>query len=232
LLYDLDRMDPSDERFDAKVMVLMELVRHHVEDEENDVFPVLREYLGRKILGDLGEAMEAARQLAPTKPHPEAGDTPPRNVVMGAAVGVADRISDTVSGIAQGSVTAAGDIIDRVLRRERAHPAPTGSSKARRTATKVRSGAADATQAVVEATEATVRRTQEAVATTAETARASGKAAAKKAATTRSSTKRKAGKAARSKTKPSTSSRGKRPATKKAAKSAAKRQSRKAAARK
>src|SRR4051812_7480932 len=38
VLSELDRMGPDDERFDAKVTVLMENVRHHVEEEENDFF--------------------------------------------------------------------------------------------------------------------------------------------------------------------------------------------------
>jgi hypothetical protein len=41
-------------------------------------------------------------------------------VVVGAAAGVADRTGDTVSGLAQGSVTAIGDLIATVLRREKA----------------------------------------------------------------------------------------------------------------
>src|SRR5262245_49868957 len=34
VLSELERMDPEDERFDAKVSVLIENVRHHVEEEE------------------------------------------------------------------------------------------------------------------------------------------------------------------------------------------------------
>ena len=34
VLSELDDMDPEDERFDAKVTVLIENVRHHVKEEE------------------------------------------------------------------------------------------------------------------------------------------------------------------------------------------------------
>jgi hypothetical protein len=79
----------------------------------------VRDELGRNALNDLG-AMAEARKTAPTRPHPRSPDTPPGNVVVGAAAGVADRTGDTVSGLAQGSVTAIGDLIATVLRREKA----------------------------------------------------------------------------------------------------------------
>ena len=65
MLSELARMDPADERFDAKMSVLMENVRHHVEEEEQEWFPQVREAMGRKDLRDLGEKMEAARGDAP-----------------------------------------------------------------------------------------------------------------------------------------------------------------------
>src|SRR3954463_11952090 len=61
VLSELETMSPEDERFDAKVTVLMENVRHHVEEEEDEYFPKVREELGRKSLNDLGEALLTAR---------------------------------------------------------------------------------------------------------------------------------------------------------------------------
>ena len=63
-------MDPEAERFDAKVTVLIENVRHHVEEEESEYFPEVRSALGRKALGELGDAMATAKETAPTRPHP------------------------------------------------------------------------------------------------------------------------------------------------------------------
>src|SRR3954453_3093092 len=74
VLSELDGMDPEDERFDAKVTVLIENVRHHVEEEEGEFFPKVRNELGRKALGDLGEALENAKATAPTHPHPRSPD--------------------------------------------------------------------------------------------------------------------------------------------------------------
>lgn len=77
-LSELDGMSPSEERFDAKVTVLIESVRHHVEEEEGEMFPDVRKALGRKKLQALGEKLQAAKASAPTKPRPQAPDTPAR----------------------------------------------------------------------------------------------------------------------------------------------------------
>jgi len=170
VLSELDGRSPEDERFDAKVTVLINNVRQHVELEEGELFPMVRDELGRKALSDLGEAMAVARKIAPTHPHPRAPDTPPGNLVVGTAAGVADRIADMLNGLAQGGVTAIGDIIATVLRRDKPRVSPRGAKMARSTATQVRSSASDATEAAIEAT----RTAKHASERTARTARATG----------------------------------------------------------
>jgi hemerythrin superfamily protein len=68
MLSELAHTEPTDERFDAKMAVLMENVRHHVEAEEQDWFPQVREAMSRKDLRSLGEEMQAARSSAPSDP--------------------------------------------------------------------------------------------------------------------------------------------------------------------
>jgi hemerythrin superfamily protein len=68
MLSELVGLDPHDERFDAKMAVLMENVRHHVEEEEKDWFPDVRKAMGRNRLLELGDRMEAARNDAPANP--------------------------------------------------------------------------------------------------------------------------------------------------------------------
>jgi hemerythrin superfamily protein len=153
VLSELEHMDPDDERFDAKVTVLIENVRHHVREEEQEFFPRVRDDLGRDALNQLGDAMVEARKTAPTHPHPRSPDAPPGNVVIGAAVGVADRIGDTVSGLAQGSVTAIGDLVATVMRRPKPRRAPRGSSRTRMAARQTRAVAREATEAAIEATQ-------------------------------------------------------------------------------
>ncbi len=68
LVIELYSMEPTDERFDAKTMVLIENVRHHMEEEEQEWFPKVREGLGRKQLQELGAEMIELKEKAPRKP--------------------------------------------------------------------------------------------------------------------------------------------------------------------
>jgi hemerythrin superfamily protein len=97
LLSELVGMDPRDERFNAKVAVLVENVRHHIRDEEHDLFPEVRAQLGRKALVELGEQLQKAKRLAPTRPHPRSPDEPPGNIIAGAVAGVVDRARAAVN---------------------------------------------------------------------------------------------------------------------------------------
>ncbi len=91
VLRELEDLDPADERFDAKMTVLMENVRHHMREEERELFPMVREHLGRSRLRELGDELRAAKPRVPTRPHPGAPDEPPGNVLVGGAVAVMDR---------------------------------------------------------------------------------------------------------------------------------------------
>jgi hemerythrin-like domain-containing protein len=68
LVIELAAMKPDAERFDAKTTVLIENVRHHIEEEEQEWFPKVRQGLGRKTLQELGAQMQEAKKKAPTRP--------------------------------------------------------------------------------------------------------------------------------------------------------------------
>ncbi len=91
LLSELDGRDPADERFDAKVTVLIESVRHHVREEENELFPRVRARLGRERLLAIGDEMRDAKPRVSTRPHPRGPDEPPANMLVAGAVGAIDR---------------------------------------------------------------------------------------------------------------------------------------------
>jgi hemerythrin superfamily protein len=170
-LSELEDLDPADERFRAKVTVLIENVRHHVHEEEDDYFPKVRAELGRKALGELGDAMVEAKKTAPTHPHPRSPDTPPGNVVAGNTAGVVDRMTDTVTGLATGGVSVVADLIARLTGGERPSISPTGPAGARRTARKVRTKADDAVDHAQRTGQATVKAAAKGAKDTATTAR-------------------------------------------------------------
>jgi hemerythrin superfamily protein len=68
LCMELFVMKPDSDRFDAKTTVLIESVQHHIEEEEGEWFPKVREALGRNDLNELGERMLEAKKKAPRSP--------------------------------------------------------------------------------------------------------------------------------------------------------------------
>lgn len=68
LCVELAAMKPDAERFDAKTTVLIENVTHHIDEEEQDWFPKVREALTRKQLQDIGAQMLELKQTAPRRP--------------------------------------------------------------------------------------------------------------------------------------------------------------------
>ena len=68
LCLELWSMDPSEDHFPAKATVLIENVRHHMEEEEQEWFPQVREGVGRKDLQEMGRRMIDKRPSAPRTP--------------------------------------------------------------------------------------------------------------------------------------------------------------------
>jgi hemerythrin superfamily protein len=96
LISELDGLDPSAERFEAKVTVLIESVRHHVKEEEGSLFPAVRKAFGRPALVAMGDALAAAKKGAPIKPRPRLPDEPPLNRLADAGAGAVDRAIGTL----------------------------------------------------------------------------------------------------------------------------------------
>ncbi|MFC2971084.1 hemerythrin domain-containing protein [Azotobacter bryophylli] len=55
---DLEKTDPSAVEFAGRVKVLKDMVDHHIEEEEQEMFPKASELLGKDRLEELGEEME------------------------------------------------------------------------------------------------------------------------------------------------------------------------------
>lgn len=109
ILAELERMPPTHERFRAKMQVVIENVRHHVEEEEGDdgLFALARRELKQPELEAMADRAEVLRAVGPTRPHPLSPDQPPLNVLIGFPVAVMDR-----------AVTVARRAIERTILRK------------------------------------------------------------------------------------------------------------------
>jgi hemerythrin superfamily protein len=94
----LEGTDIADQRYDQLLTKLMADVRHHIQDEEQDLLPRLREACSADELAELGEKVINAKKFAPTRPHPAAPDTPPANLILAPGAGLIDRLRDALSG--------------------------------------------------------------------------------------------------------------------------------------
>jgi hemerythrin-like domain-containing protein len=61
VLPDLKTTDPSKPEFAGRVKVVKELLEHHIEEEESEMFPQAKKLLGKAKLDELGEQMLAMK---------------------------------------------------------------------------------------------------------------------------------------------------------------------------
>ena len=61
VLPDLKATDPSTPEFSGRVKVVKELLEHHIEEEEQEMFPEARKLLGKAELEELGAQMESLK---------------------------------------------------------------------------------------------------------------------------------------------------------------------------
>lgn len=118
-LLELEKMSPEDERYCAKMTVLMESVRHHVEEEESDLLPRLAKTFPPRDRKELGALLEQAKKAAPTRPHPGAPDSPPGNLLAGALSALLDKGRDALRDAAEKGRKMAGSRSRQVRGRAR-----------------------------------------------------------------------------------------------------------------
>jgi hemerythrin superfamily protein len=95
---DLEALRPDDEAFWPTVEDLRKMIRQHVEEEEQELFPRLRASCSEEELRRLGAKVQRTQRHAPTRPHPSAPSEGPSLALLGPAVGLIDRLRDAASG--------------------------------------------------------------------------------------------------------------------------------------
>ena len=61
VLPDLKKTAPDSLEFSGRAKVVKELLEHHIEEEETEMFPPARKLLGKAVLDELGKQMEAMK---------------------------------------------------------------------------------------------------------------------------------------------------------------------------
>jgi hemerythrin superfamily protein/ribosome-associated toxin RatA of RatAB toxin-antitoxin module len=95
---ELEGVEPSDPRFDSVLTQLETILADHVADEETEQFPQLRASISREELVQLGQKVQTAKKLAPTRPHPAAPNAELFHKLVGPGVGLVDRLRDRLTG--------------------------------------------------------------------------------------------------------------------------------------
>jgi hemerythrin superfamily protein len=98
LLKEVDQGDPTDPATFAILRQAIEAVLTHVEEEEGEIFPLLRADLDQSELLALGDKLAAGMKVAPTHPHPTTPNNPVGAAVAGAVTGIVDRARDAIAG--------------------------------------------------------------------------------------------------------------------------------------
>jgi hypothetical protein len=92
-LYDLGVDSPE---FAARFAAFEQAVVAHATHEEQEEFPLLRSNTEPDKLRRMSGAVRAAEAVAPTRPHPSAGESAAGNLLLGPPVAVFDRMRDAV----------------------------------------------------------------------------------------------------------------------------------------
>jgi hemerythrin-like domain-containing protein len=98
LLQRLEDSEPGAPEYQQALQQFIVLAREHIEFEQREVWPKVEAAMSREKLEELGAKLEAAKKVAPTRPHP---DTPSDSLVqktMGTGAAMVDRLRDAVSG--------------------------------------------------------------------------------------------------------------------------------------
>ncbi|WP_408897194.1 hemerythrin domain-containing protein [Nocardioides sp. R1-1] len=94
LLASLDGMDTSSAEFEAGLEELRTMVLEHARNEEELEFPILLAEASPGELDKMASAVKAVERIAPTHPHPAAGESATVNAAVGPLAALVDKVRD------------------------------------------------------------------------------------------------------------------------------------------
>lgn len=97
-LHRMEKLDADDPAFDDELATLMREIRHHIAEEEGEMFVHMRQVIDEDELRSLGGRVEAFKKVAPTRPHPNVPNEPLPRMAAGPAASLFDRMRDAATG--------------------------------------------------------------------------------------------------------------------------------------
>jgi hypothetical protein len=94
---ELEGLDVEKPEFETALRRLESVLADHVQDEESEQFPELRQRIPREELVEMAGKVETAKKLAPTRPHPSAPNSELFHKLAGPGVGLVDRLRDMLT---------------------------------------------------------------------------------------------------------------------------------------
>jgi hemerythrin-like domain-containing protein len=98
VLAKIDKLDAGEPDFDRLIGEFIPAARQHIEFEESQVWPGLREALSAQQASELGEQVRKAEERGPTRPHPSTPASPAALKTAGPVVAAVDKLRDAISG--------------------------------------------------------------------------------------------------------------------------------------
>ena len=100
LLAKMEKLDPGTAEFIESFKKLRSAVLDHAKAEESEVLPLLTAQASEARRAELGERYRAAKEAAPTHPHPHLPDKPPGNLLAGPIAAIFDKTRDAAPKVA------------------------------------------------------------------------------------------------------------------------------------
>jgi hemerythrin-like domain-containing protein len=98
LLQRLEDGSPGDADYQDALAEFVSAAREHIQYEQDVVWPRFSAAVDDAELTRLGEQLEAAKKVAPTRPHPDTPSDAVTQKTMGTAAAVVDHVRDAFSG--------------------------------------------------------------------------------------------------------------------------------------
>jgi hemerythrin superfamily protein len=93
-LAELEQLGADGDQFATKLTMFQRAVLEHAENEERELFPIVDSNCSQDDLAHLADAILAGEQLAPTHPHPHAGENPVVLMLVGPFAAMIDKTRD------------------------------------------------------------------------------------------------------------------------------------------